>query len=81
MNPVHFKSTTPPNSPEPFSRLQQNALPYDDRADESESESEELYADMSDKGEGQGQSIPIPIPQKKTEVKVNDCWNIVYFGD
>lgn len=79
MNPIHYRTTTPPNSPQSFSRLRENDRPYDDRADESESE--ELYADISDKVEGQGQSHPIPIPEKKTVVRVNDCWNIVYFGD
>lgn len=61
--------------------------PYDDRADESESDEfsrlqnvTDLYGDIDDKEEGQGQSVPIPIP-KKTEVKTNDTWNIVFFGD
>lgn len=67
MNPVHFKTNTPPNSPLTY-RTQEINPQYDDRADESESE------------ESIKETEPINIP-KKTEKKIEYVWNDIYFGD
>ncbi len=80
MNPTHFRSIScPPNSPQSFrAHARYDSQPYQNNADESESD--EIYADVSIKEEGQGNTKPIAIPKRREE-RVSETWNIVFFGD
>lgn len=74
INPIHYRiiplPIAPPNSPESLRAYHRIDPPYDDKADESESDDFDI-----ERVEGKTKPIPISQPQPKPE------WANIHFGD